>query len=181
MNEPDASEAGKNGRPSLGALMKEAFLIDAWRREKGRDIRPLTRLAPFVRRHLADAILGVVFLLLSTGALLAITGGARQVLDQGFELHSRAALARVFSWLGLAALILAATTGLRVYFLYKLGERVVADLRQTVFRHVLSLDLTHFLKLRTGEVLSRMTTDMTIVEATVGNVIPAASSRSSAS
>ncbi|MEP6966566.1 MAG: ABC transporter transmembrane domain-containing protein [Pseudomonadota bacterium] len=174
MNEPDASEAGKNGRPSLGALMKEAFLIDAWRREKGRDIRPLTRLAPFVRRHLADAILGVVFLLLSTGALLAITGGARQVLDQGFELHSRAALARVFSWLGLAALILAATTGLRVYFLYKLGERVVADLRQTVFRHVLSLDLTHFLKLRTGEVLSRMTTDMTIVEATVGNVIPAA-------
>ncbi|MBA3810113.1 MAG: ATP-binding cassette domain-containing protein [Caulobacteraceae bacterium] len=174
MNEPGAIEAAKDGRPSLGALMKEAFLIDAWRREKRRDIRPLTRLAPFVRRHLSDAVLGIVFLLLSTGALLAITGGARQVLDQGFELHSRAALVRVFSWLGLAALILAATTGLRVYFLYKLGERVVADLRQTVFRHVLNLDLTHFLKLRTGEVLSRMTTDMTIVESTVGNVIPAA-------
>jgi len=161
-------------RPSLGALMKDAFLADAWRRERGRDIRPLTRLIPFVRAHRADAALGAVFLILSTVSLLAITGGARAVLDHGFEPHGRAALARVFLWLAAAAAALAVTTGLRIYFLYKLGERVVADLRQVVFRHVLGLDLTHFLKLRTGEVLSRMTTDMTIVETTVGNVIPVA-------
>ncbi|MDQ2859720.1 MAG: ABC transporter transmembrane domain-containing protein [Pseudomonadota bacterium] len=154
--------------------MKNAFLVDAWRREHGRDIRPLTRLIPFVRAHRADAILGAVFLIFSTVSLLAITGGARAVLDHGFEPHGKAALARVFLWLGAAAAALAVTTGLRIYFLYKLGERVVADLRQAVFRHVLSLDLTHFLKLRTGEVLSRMTTDMTIVETTVGNVIPVA-------
>lgn len=154
--------------------MKEAFLVDGWRRERGRDIRPLTRLIPYVRAHLADATLGAVFLILSTASLLAITGGARTVLDQGFQLHGRAALAHVFLGLGAVAGALAATTGLRIYFLYKLGERVVADLRQAVFRHVLSLDLAHFLKLRTGEVLSRMTTDMTIVELTVGNVIPVA-------
>jgi ATP-binding cassette, subfamily B, bacterial len=154
--------------------MKEAFLVDGWRRERGRAIRPLTRLLPYVRAHLSDAILGALFLILSTVALLAITGGARTVLDQGFQLHGRAALAHVFLGLGAIAGALAATTGLRIYFLYKLGERVVADLRQAVFRHVLSLDLAHFLKLRTGEVLSRMTTDMTIVELTVGNVIPVA-------
>ncbi len=173
MNRP-GSEAAKADRPSLGALMKDAFLIDGWRRERGRDVRPLTRLIPFVRAHLSDAALGGLFLILSTASLLVITGGARTVLDQGFQLHSRAALTHVFLGLGAVAGALAATTGLRIYFLYKLGERVVADLRQAVFRHVLSLDLTHFLKLRTGEVLSRMTTDMTIVELTVGNVIPVA-------
>ncbi len=173
MNRP-GGEAAKADRPSLGALMKDAFLIDGWRRERGRDVRPLTRLIPFVRAHLSDAALGGLFLILSTVSLLVITGGARTVLDQGFQPHSRAALTHVFLELGAAAGALAATTGLRIYFLYKLGERVVADLRQAVFRHVLSLDLTHFLKLRTGEVLSRMTTDMTIVELTVGNVIPVA-------
>jgi ATP-binding cassette subfamily B protein len=174
MNRSGASDTAKADRPSLGALMKDAFLTDGWRRKRGRDIRPLTRLIPFVRAHLTDAALGVIFLILSTVSLLALTGGARTVLDQGFELHTRAALTQVFLWLGVAAAALAVTTGLRIYFLYKLGERVVADLRQSVFRHVLSLDLTHFLRLRTGEVLSRMTTDMTIVEITVGNVIPVA-------
>ncbi|MGI9169296.1 MAG: ABC transporter transmembrane domain-containing protein [Caulobacteraceae bacterium] len=174
MNGSGAGEMARIDRPSLGGLMKEAFRADGWRRERRRDIRPLMRLIPFVRAHLGDAGLGAAFLVLSTASLLAITGGARTVLDQGFGLNGEAALARVFLWLGAAAAALAATTGLRIYFLYKLGERVVADLRQAVFRHVLSLDPAHFLRLRTGEVLSRMTTDMTIVESTVGNVIPVA-------
>jgi len=72
------------------------------------------------------------------------------------------------------ALVLAVATGCRLYFLTKLGERVVADLRKMVFRHALSLDLAHFLKLRTGEVLSRLTADMAIVEQVVGTVVPVA-------
>ncbi len=140
----------------------------------GPDVRPLARLGPLVARHWLDAVLGLVFLLLSTAALLALTWGARMVLDQGFGLHTRAALERVFLWLGLAAGILAVTTGLRLYFTYKLGERIVADLRQLVLRHVLGLDLAHFLELKTGEVLSRLTTDMTIVEHTVGVILPGA-------
>ncbi len=174
MPRPDAGDATRADRPSLGAVMKEAFQVDGWRRQKDRDIRPLRRLLPFVRDHWTDAGLGFVFLVLSTGSLLALTGGARTVLDQGFELHTRAALSQIFLWLAAGAAVLAATTGLRIYFLYKLGERVVADLRQAVFRHVLGLDQAHFLQVKTGEVLSRMTTDMTIVENTVGNVIPVA-------
>jgi ATP-binding cassette subfamily B protein len=80
----------------------------------------------------------------------------------------------MFLWAGGVAVVLAVTTGLRLYFLYKLGERVVADLRKVVFRHVLGLDLAHFTTLRTGEVLSRMTTDMTMIESIVGNVVPVA-------
>ena len=164
----------KPGRPSLGALMKDEFLADAWKREKTRNLKPLMRLVPFVLAHPVDAALGLSFLLISAGALLALTGGARLVIDGGLAVHSKESLIRVFSWAGGLAGILAVTTGLRLYFLYKLGERVVADMRQSVFRHVLGLDLTHFLNLRTGEVLSRMTTDMTMIEGIVGNVIPVA-------
>ena len=174
INGSGSAQPTNTGRPSLGALMKDAFHVDAWRRERGRDLRPLRRLIPYLRAHRLDAVLGAFFLMMSTLSLLALTGGARLVLDQGFLLHDRVALQRVFALLALAAAALAVATGLRMYFLYKLGERVVADLRQAVFRHVMSLDLTHFLTLRTGEVLSRMTTDMTIVEGTVGNVIPVA-------
>ena len=174
MNETGASETLRSGRPNLGALVKDQFLLEAWRRDKGRDLVPLMRLFPFVRAHPLDAILGMSFMLISSGAILCLTAGARWVIDGGFAVHGERALVRVFLMAGGVAAVLAVATGLRLYFLYKLGERVVADLRKMVFRHVLGLDLTHFLELRTGEVLSRLTTDMSIVEGIVGNVVPVA-------
>ena len=161
-------------RPSLGALMKEEFLTDAWRREQRGDLRPLTRLLPFVGDHPVDAVLGVFFLLASSASALAMTDGVRRVIDGGFAHRGEGALIQLFIVAGIIAAILAVSTGLRMYFLYKLGERVVADMRQVVFRRVLGLELAHFTKLRTGEVLSRLTTDMTMVEGIVGNVVPVA-------
>jgi ATP-binding cassette subfamily B protein len=154
--------------------MKEEFLTDAWRREKQGDLRPLTRLLPFVRAHPVDAVLGLLFLLISSASVLAMTDGARRVIDGHFAQRSEGALIQLFMTAVAIALALAASTGLRMYFLYKLGERVVADMRKVVFRRVLGLDLSHFTKLRTGEVLSRLTTDMTMVEGIVGNVAPVA-------
>ena len=174
MNERGPSDAARSERPSLGAVMQDAFRADTWRRERGRDLRPLRRLIPYVAAHPTDAILGMAFLLISAAALLGLTSGMRWVIDHGFAVHSRDALVRAFVLAAAVAAILAVSTGLRLYFLYKLGERVVADLRQVVFRHVLGLDQTHFIKLRTGEILSRMTTDMTMVEGVVGNVVPVA-------
>ena len=164
----------KTGRPSLGALMKDEFLADAWRREEGRDLSPLMRLMPFVRAHPTDAGLGLLFLLLSAMALPGLTLFAQRMIDGGDAMRSTDALVKAFMSIGALAGFLALTTGLRLYYLYKLGERVVADMRKVVFRHVLDLDLAHFLNLRTGEVLSRMTTDMTMIESIVGNVIPVA-------
>ncbi|MGH7011010.1 MAG: ABC transporter transmembrane domain-containing protein, partial [Caulobacteraceae bacterium] len=166
-----AAEAAE--RPSLGALMKEAFDTDAWRRQRRRSLRPLVRLVPFVRLHLPDAALGLSFIIISTTAALALTVGLRAVIDR-FELHSLKMLIRAFLFLAAGAGLLAVTTGLRIYFVQKLGERVVADLRQVLFRQVLGLDLAHFLRVRTGEVLSRLTTDMTIVERAVATVVPVA-------
>ena len=66
------------------------------------------------------------------------------------------------------AALLAVASGGRFYFVNRLGERVVADLRQRIYGHVLRLDQAYFLSTRTGEVLSRLTTDTAIVETMVG-------------
>jgi len=154
--------------------MKEAFKADAWRRERQRDLRPLTRLAPFVLAHGVDTFLSALFVLVSTGALLLLTWGLKLVVDQGVALRTEGQLVKAFVGLSGVALVLALSTGLRIFFTLKLGERVVADLRKRVFAHLLTLDQQHFLKLRTGEMLSRLTTDMTMVERAVGNVVPVA-------
>jgi ATP-binding cassette subfamily B protein len=174
MREQGGIEPVAAGRPSVGALMKEAHRLDTWRRQRERDVRPLWRIAPFVRAHWGDSLLGVFFLLVSTVALLGLTFGLRYIIDGGFEPHDRAELIRAFLLAGAGAGVLALSTGLRIFFMLKLGERVVADLRKALFRRVLKLDQAHFLKVRAGEVLSRMTTDMTMVERTLGNILPVA-------
>lgn len=165
---------GRGGEPSLGSLMKDELLADTLGNREKRDLRPLARILPFVRAHPFDAILGVLFLLISALALLVLTRLAGWVIDGGFVRHNRAAMVRLFFGAGAVVAILAVTTGLRLYFLYKLGERVVADMRKAIFRHVLGLDPSHFLNIRNGEVLSRLTTDMTMIESVVGNVVPVA-------
>jgi ATP-binding cassette subfamily B protein len=165
---------GKPDSPSLGALMKDELLADTLGSREKRDLRPLGRILPFVRAHPVDAVLGLLFLLISALALLVLTRLAGWVIDGGFARHNRTAMVRLFFEAGGVVAILAVTTGLRLYFLYKLGERVVADMRKAIFRHVLGLDPSHFLKLRNGEVLSRLTTDMTMIEGIVGNVVPVA-------
>ena len=169
-----AEGQSKSGAPSLGALMKDEFLADALGRVEKRDLRPLGRIAPFVRAHPADAALGILFLVISALALLVLTRLAGWVIDGGIARHNRTAMVRLFLEAGGIVGILAVTTGLRLYFLYKLGERVVADMRKAIFRHVLGLDPSHFLQLRNGEVLSRLTTDMTMIEGIVGNIVPVA-------
>ena len=161
-------------RPSIGGGLRDAFLTDTWRRERQKDVRPLARLWPFVRAHAVDAVLSTIFVLVSSGALLALTWYLRLIVDDGVAIHTRADLIGAFLELAAGAAILAAATGLRIFFTLKLGERVVADLRKAVFRHVLTLDQAQLVRTRTGEVLSRMTSDMTMVEQVVGNVVPVA-------
>jgi ATP-binding cassette subfamily B protein len=105
-----------------------------------------------------------LFLLISSGATLAITGAARYVIDHSAQVRSHAALNTGFAAAGLIIFLLAVATACRFFFVSRLGERIVADLRIQLYDHVLTLDPAFFLKTRTGEVLSRMTTDMTMIE-----------------
>ncbi|HXU99598.1 MAG TPA: ABC transporter transmembrane domain-containing protein [Caulobacteraceae bacterium] len=137
--------------------------------ERSRDLRPLFELVPFIRAHWGDAAGSVVFLLFSTSATLALSAAARMVVDKGFAAASRNGLDRAFFLLLAMAALLAVATALRFFFITRLGERVVADLRTTLCRQVLTLDQGFFLEAPAGEVMSRLTTDMTMVEAVVGS------------
>jgi ATP-binding cassette subfamily B protein len=141
----------------------------ATERGSARDIRPLAGLWPFVSAHLADALASLVALLFSTAATLALTGALRLVVDKGFGGASHASLDATFLILLGLAVILALATASRFYFITRLGERVVADLRAALYRHVLTLDQEFFLKVPAGEVMSRMTIDLTLVEGVVGS------------
>ncbi len=143
-------------------------------RPGGRDLRPLARLAPFVRAHAGDAALAGVLLLLSTSATAALTFALRWMADLGIASHAPALIGRYFAILALVALALALFTAGRFFFITRLGERVVADLRAAIYGHVITLDQAWFLTIRTGEVLSRMTTDLTLVESMVGSTISVA-------
>ncbi len=153
------------GRPSAGATLAQDLSEAAQRRDRSRNVRALGRLAPFVGAHKSDALFATVFLLTSTASTLGLSGAVRQLVDH--LTTAKATGASIDGWfylLGGVALALAASSALRYFFVTKLGERVVADLRKATYAHILTLDPAFFLSTRTGEVLSRLTTDIQIVE-----------------
>jgi ATP-binding cassette, subfamily B, bacterial len=151
------------GRPGAGAQLAEQMGEAGARRERRRDVRPLGRLLPYAMRHKAHAAMAGVWLILSTAASLALTAAARGAIDNGFE-NDGAQLNLWFLLLGANALFLGFATAVRYYFVTKTGERVIADLRKGLFGRILTLDPAFYAAMRTGEVLSRLTTDIALVE-----------------
>ena len=168
MTDVNGGEISADGRPGAGAELAQSLSEAAARRPRRKDIRPLAHLLPFVRRHIGDALAAGFFLLFSTSATLGLTAAFKEVIDKGFAQGSHGSVNSAFLLLGGVALVLAVATAARFFFVTRLGERVVADLRRALYGHVLSLDPAYFLKTRTGEVLSRMTTDVTLIDQLVG-------------
>lgn len=159
------------GRPRPGAVLAEQIADGARKRAKRRDVRPLARLLPYFLRHKGDVAMAVVFLLFSTASTLSLTGAARLIVDHGFSARDVAAINKWFVLLAGVAVALALSSALRYFYVTKVGERIVADLRQGLYAHILGLDPSFFLEMRTGEVLSRLTTDIQIVETLVASSI----------
>ncbi len=151
------------GRPGAGAVLMEQMGEAGQRREKRRDVRPLLRLWPYLMQHRLDALIAGFWLLGSTSASLGLTATARGAIDHGFE-NGGGDLNRWFLFLGLNALILGVATAVRYFYVTKTGERMIADLRKALFDRILTLDPSFFARMRTGEVLSRLTTDIALVE-----------------
>ncbi|HYE47611.1 MAG TPA: ABC transporter transmembrane domain-containing protein [Caulobacter sp.] len=171
MSTTEIDQAVADGRPGAGAALVTSLHEDAARRPKSRDVRNLATLWPFMRAHWGYAAAAFAFLLVSVSATLGITAAARIVVDQGFLSGGESQLNAAFLGLGAVALTLAVSTAFRFYFISRLGERVVADVRKALYSHILTLDPAFFLKTRTGEVLSRMTTDVTLIETLVGSSV----------
>ncbi|MEW5683485.1 MAG: ABC transporter transmembrane domain-containing protein [Pseudomonadota bacterium] len=160
-----APESSVEGRPSAGQAMAQTLAENAAKRGRSRNVGALRRLGPFLAAHWGRAAAALIFLIGSSSATLGMSGAIRLVVDNltqpGLD---PAEVDRRFLIVGAVAGALAIATALRFYFVTSLGERVVADLRKAVYRHILTLDPAFFLQTRTGEVLSRLTTDIAIVE-----------------
>ncbi|WP_374598972.1 ABC transporter transmembrane domain-containing protein [Brevundimonas sp.] len=155
--------ADLRARPGAGAQLSEQISEAAARRSKSRDVRPLLRLVPYALRHKGQLIMASLWLLASTSASLGLTATARGAIDNGFK-DGGSQLNLWFLVLGANALFLGLATAVRYFYVTKSGERVIADLRKGLFERILTLDPSFYAKMRTGEVLSRLTTDIALIE-----------------
>jgi ATP-binding cassette subfamily B protein len=137
-------------------------------RPKGRSIRPLAALWPFLRPYrlvFAGAILALV---VASAALMALPLAGRALIDVGLVPGDSRTVNRYFLLFLGVAVALGVFAALRFYLVTWLGERVVADIRKAVYARVVKMDLGFFEVTRTGEVLSRLTTDTTLVQSMSG-------------
>ncbi len=142
-------------------------------REKSKTVGPLAGLAPFMRPYLTLVILSGLALILTATISLIVPMAVRRVVD-GFSAENTALLDQYFgAALGVAA-ALALGTGMRYYLVTRLGERVVADIREAVFARVITLSPSFYEKVMTGEILSRITTDTTLIQSVIGSSVSVA-------
>ncbi|MBM4228847.1 MAG: ATP-binding cassette domain-containing protein [Gammaproteobacteria bacterium] len=139
------------------------------RRPASRDLRQLRLLWQYLAPHKPRLVGAAVALVLAACSVLAIGQGLRLVIDLGIERKDPAFLDSALAGMGGVILLLAIATYARFYLVTWLGERVTADIRRGVFNHLLDLPPAFFEDLRTGEVISRLTNDTTLIEAVVGS------------
>ena len=140
-------------------------------RPTSRNLKPLLRLLGFMRPYLGRVVLAALALLVAAGAVLAFGQVIREVVDTGLKTGSEAALNRSLMLFLVVVLAMAAAIMTRSYLLAWIGERVIADVRTAVFSRVLGLDLGFFETTRTGEIISRLTSDTTLLQTIVGSTL----------
>jgi len=132
-------------------------------------------LMPFLRPYTRHFVMAGIALLVAAGATLAIPAAFKQMIDHGFGAAAGAQNAAqvdvTFLVLFGVAVVLGIATAARFYTVSWLGERVTADIRSAVYRHVVDQSPEFFETTQTGEVLSRLTTDTTLIQAVVGTSI----------
>ena len=130
-------------------------------------IGSLRALWPFVHRHLGLFTGWLLALACSSAATLSLPVAFRTMIDDGFS--SGANIDRTFGFVLVVILVLALATAVRFFFVTMLGERVVADLRGRLYAHLLTLDAGFYDRSRTGELVSRLTTDAELLRSVVGS------------
>lgn len=158
----DANTPASNGAPAMNE-----------EREKSRQIGSLKALLPFMAPYRSMVFASILALITTAAVSLVLPLAVRRVID-GFESESAALLDKYFlAALGIAVL-LAFGTGLRYYLVTRLGERVVADIRKSVFDRMVGMSPAFYEKIMTGEVLSRITTDTTLLLSVISSSVSVA-------
>ncbi|MEE8321797.1 MAG: ABC transporter transmembrane domain-containing protein [Gammaproteobacteria bacterium] len=146
----------------------KTMVSDRGERPKGESLQPLRRVIPFIKPYIGRIILAFICLTVAAVAMLGMPVAIRYVIDYGFSRDNGQSIDLYFLALLGLAVMLALFGSFRYYLVMWIGERVVADIRATVYNHVIKMSPVFFEVTRTGEVLSRLTTDTTLVQSVVG-------------
>jgi ATP-binding cassette, subfamily B, bacterial len=161
-----------DARPDPQDRQKQTLTRDA----KGDEVRraslgPLLALKPYLFRHKGMLAAAFAALLVSAGATLAVPMAVRRMIDLGFSGIEPDLIDKYFATLVGIGLILALASAARFYCVNWLGERVVADIRRDVFKHLTGLSPAFYEVSHSGEVMSRLTADTTQIKAAASTVI----------
>ena len=136
---------------------------------KIRKLSTLLQLVQFMLPYRKQWLGAMVALLFTAGVTLAIGQGVKLVIDNGFIAGSVAQLNQAILVLIVMALLMAGGTFVRFYLVSWLGERITADIRQAVFDNLMKLHTSYFEVNRSGEIMSRLTTDTTLLQSIIGS------------
>jgi ATP-binding cassette subfamily B protein len=136
--------------------------------KKRSSIRPLGRLTPYLLRYRGMVTGAIVALTLAAITSLTLPLAVRRMIDHGFSQSDSTFINSYFAMIMAMAVVLAAASALRYYFVITLGERIVSDLRREVFDHVTRLSPSFFDVNQSGEIVSRLTADTTQIKSAVG-------------
>lgn len=138
-------------------------------KDKPRSLAPLRRLLPFLLRYPLRLTLTLLFLLVAAVTSLSFPYLAGQFIDEGFAAENLDIVAQ-YAWVVIVvAAVMAVAASARFYLISVIGERVIADLRQQVFEHLLKLDATFFDVNRVGELTSRLNADVATIRQAIGS------------
>jgi ATP-binding cassette subfamily B protein len=134
-----------------------------------RPIAILGKLSPFLRPYRRRLAAASIALVVSSLTVLLLGQGLRHIVDQGLQQHDATLLNQAVLGFVIVAAVLAFSTGARFFLVSWIGERVVADMRSAVFGRVIGLSPAYFETTKTGEVLSRLTTDTELLQTVIGS------------
>lgn len=136
-----------------------------------RDLKPLRLLWPFLRPYRLQMAGATLALIVAAGTVLGLGQGLRALVDRGFAAGNADLLNQALLVLLVVILLLGLSTFGRFYLVSWIGERVVGDIRRKVFDHLVTLSPSFFETNKTGEILSRLTTDTTLLQQVIGTSV----------
>ena len=139
-------------------------MADKTRTESAKSLKPLARLTPYLRRYRRQIAIALVALIIASVATLIVPIAVRRIIDHGFTASNATLVNQYFSGMIGVVLLLAVSSAVRFYYVMWLGEKIVADVRDTLFEHLLKLSPSFYESQKTGEVVSRLTADTTQIK-----------------
>lgn len=136
-----------------------------------RSLRPLIALRPYILRYRGMLALAGLAMVVSALAMLSVPLAVRRMIDFGFSGKDGVFIDRYFGVLVAIGGLLAVASAARFYFVNWLGERVVADVRSDVFRHLMTLGPAFHERTHSGELMSRLAADTTQIKAAAGSAL----------